>query len=145
MNVWHILLIEDSDEDVEATMRGLRRPGLQIVFHRCTTGDEALDYLYRRGRYVDSAGSPRPNMILLDLNLPGTDGRALLAVIKDDEELKSIPVIVLTTSSNPKDIAACYRRGANSYQVKPVDYDRFKQSLQTMLDYWLQTATLPEA
>ncbi len=145
MYEWHLLFIEDSDEDVEATMRGLRREELHIVFHRCTTGDQALDYLYRRGRYSNSVKSPRPNLILLDLNLPGTDGRALLAVIKDDEELKSIPVIVLTTSSNPKDIAACYRRGANSYQVKPVDYDRFKQALQTMIDYWFQTATLPEA
>lgn len=143
--MWHLLLIEDSDEDVEATMRGLRREGLQLAFHRCTTGDQALDYLYRRGRYADSARSPRPNLILLDLNLPGTDGRALLAVIKDDEDLKSIPVIILTTSSNPKDIAACYRRGANSYQVKPVDYARFKQTLQTMIDYWFQTATLPDA
>lgn len=144
MHVWHVLLIEDSDEDVEATMRGLRREGLHIVFHRCTTGDQALDYLYRRGRYVDGTASPRPSLVLLDLNLPGTDGRALLAVIKDDEDLKSIPVIVLTTSSNPKDIAACYRRGANSYLVKPVDYGRFKQALQTMIDYWFQTATLPD-
>jgi CheY-like chemotaxis protein len=145
MNEWHLLLIEDSDEDVAATMRGLRREGLQFVFHRCTTGDQALDFLYRRGRYADSVTSPRPSLILLDLNLPGTDGRALLAVIKDDEDLKSIPVVVLTTSSNPKDIAACYRHGANSYQVKPVDYGRFKQALQTMIDYWFQIATLPEA
>lgn len=145
MSEWHILLIEDSDEDVAATMRGLRREGLNLVFHRCTTGDQALDYLYRRGRFADLSQAPRPHLILLDLNLPGTDGRSLLAVIKDDEDLKSIPVIVLTTSNNPKDIAACYRRGANSYQIKPVDYARFKQSLQTMIDYWVQTATLPEA
>lgn len=144
MNEWHLLLIEDSDEDVEATMRGLRREGLHLVFHRCTTGDQALDYLYRRGRFADPLQAPRPHLILLDLNLPGTDGRALLAVIKDDEDLKSIPVVVLTTSNNPKDIAACYRRGANSYQVKPVDYARFKHALQTMIDYWVLTATLPE-
>lgn len=144
MNELHILLIEDSDEDVAATMRGLRREGLNLVFHRCTTGDQALDYLYSRGRYAAPAQAPRPRLILLDLNLPGTDGRSLLAVIKDDEELKSIPVVVLTTSNSPKDIAACYRRGANSYQVKPVDYARFKQSLQTMIDYWVGTATLPE-
>ncbi|NCC31045.1 MAG: response regulator [Chloroflexia bacterium] len=145
MSDWHVLFIEDSDEDVAATVRGLRREGLQLVFHRCPTGDEALDYLYQRGRYADSAKAPRPNLILLDLNLPGTDGRALLAVIKDDEDLRSIPVVVLTTSSNPKDIAACYRRGANSYQVKPVDYGHFKQALQTTVDYWFQTAILPNA
>lgn len=143
MSEWHLLLIEDSDEDVAAMVRGLRREWLNIVLHRCTTGDQALDYLYQRGNYADPLLAPRPNLILLDLNLPGTDGRALLAVIKDDEDLKSIPVVVLTTSNNPKDIANCYRRGANSYQIKPVDYARFKQSLQTLLDYWFQTATLP--
>lgn len=145
MSERHLLLIEDSDEDVAATARGLSHDGLQIVIHRCTTGDQALDYLYRRGPYAAPAAAPRPNLILLDLNLPGTDGRALLAVVKDDEELASIPVIVLTTSNNPKDIATCYRRGANSYQIKPVDYGRFKQALQTMISYWFQVATLPDA
>ncbi len=145
MKEWHLLLIEDSDEDVAATVRGLRREDLNIVLHRCTTGDQALDYLYQREVYADRGQAPRPHLILLDLNLPGTDGRALLAVIKDDEDLKSIPVVVLTTSSNPKDIAACYRRGANSYQIKPVDYARFKQELQTLIDYWLRVATIPDA
>ncbi|RRR72650.1 MAG: response regulator [Candidatus Viridilinea halotolerans] len=144
MSEWHLLLIEDSDEDVEAMVRGLRRQGLNLIFHHCATGDQALDFLYRRGPYAGPASAPRPDLILLDLNLPGTDGRALLAVIKDDQELQSIPVVVLTTSNNPKDIATCYRYGANSYQIKPVDYGRFKQALQTMLDYWLQTATLPQ-
>lgn len=144
MSQIHLLLIEDSDEDVAATARGLRQNELDLVLHRCTTGDEALDYLYQRGRYSDPVSAPRPHLILLDLNLPATDGRALLAVIKDDDELKSIPVIVLTTSNNPKDIATCYRRGANSYLIKPVDYARFKQAMQTMLTYWFQTATLPE-
>jgi CheY-like chemotaxis protein len=145
MSTQHILLIEDSDEDVMATVRGMRREDLEIAINRCTTGDQALEYLYQRGRYAGAATAPRPNLILLDLNLPGTDGRSLLAVIKDDEDLKSIPVVVLTTSNNPQDIATCYRRGANSYQIKPVDYARFKQSLQTMIAYWFQTATLPDA
>jgi CheY-like chemotaxis protein len=145
MSTQHILLIEDSDEDVTATVRGMRRDDLEIVLNRCTTGDQALDYLYQRGRYTDATRAPRPSLILLDLNLPGTDGRSLLAVIKDDEDLKSIPVVVLTTSNNPQDIATCYRRGANSYQIKPVDYARFKQSLQTMIAYWFQTAILPDA
>ncbi|MEI8308186.1 MAG: response regulator [Chloroflexales bacterium] len=144
MSTRHILLIEDSDEDVTAMVRGMHRKDLDVVFNRCMTGDQALDYLYQRGRYSDVTRAPRPNLILLDLNLPGTDGRSLLAVIKDDEELKSIPVVVLTTSNNPQDIATCYRRGANSYQIKPVDYARFRQSLQTMIDYWFQTATLPD-
>ncbi|MEI7642770.1 MAG: response regulator [Chloroflexales bacterium] len=144
MNKWHVMLIEDSDEDVTAMMRGVRREDLEITIHRCATGDQALDYLYQRGRYAEADQSPRPSLILLDLNLPGTDGRALLAVIKDDEDLKSIPVVVMTTSNNPKDIATCYRRGANSYQIKPVDYARFKQSIQIMIAYWFQIATLPD-
>ncbi len=144
MREWHILLIEDSDEDVAATIRGLRREDVALVVHRCTTGDQALDYLYQRGRYSGAAQAPRPDLILLDLNLPGTDGRALLAVIKDDEDLKAIPVVVLTTSNNPKDIASCYQRGANSYQIKPVDYARFKQSVQTLIDYWFLIVTLPD-
>ncbi len=144
MNQLHLLLIEDSDEDVVATIRGLQRDGLDFTLHRCVTGDEALDYLYRRGRFAPPAQAPRPRLILLDLNLPGTDGRSLLAVIKDDDELKSIPVIVLTTSNNPKDIATCYWRGANSYQIKPVDYARFKLAMQTMISYWFETATLPD-
>jgi CheY-like chemotaxis protein len=143
MSEWHLLLIEDSDEDVAATMRGLRREDVSIIFHRCTTGDQALDYLYHRGRYADPAAAPRPNLILLDLNLPATDGRALLAVIKDDEDLRAIPVVVLTTSNNPQDIDVCYQRGANSYQIKPVDYARFKQAMKTLIDYWFYTATLP--
>jgi CheY-like chemotaxis protein len=143
MSTWHLLLIEDSDEDVTAMLRGLPREELAIGVHRCTTGDQALNYLYRREEYTDAALAPRPNLILLDLNLPGTDGRALLAVIKDDEDLRAIPVIVLTTSSNPKDIATCYQRGANSYLIKPVDYARFKQSLQTLVDYWFRVAVLP--
>lgn len=143
MNQLHVLLIEDSNEDVAATARGLRQEGLDIILHRCVTGDQALDYLYRREKFAAPPSAPRPNLILLDLNLPGTDGRALLAVIKDDEDLKDIPVVVLTTSNNPKDIAACYRNGANSYQIKPVDYARFKQALQAMLTYWFQIVTLP--
>jgi len=143
MSEWHLLLIEDSDEDVAATMRGLRREDVSIVFHRCTTGDQALDYLYHRGRYADPTVAPRPNLILLDLNLPATDGRALLAGIKDDDDLRAIPVVVLTTSNNPQDIDVCYRRGANSYQIKPVDYARFKLAMKTLIDYWFHTATLP--
>ncbi|NTW97181.1 MAG: response regulator, partial [Oscillochloris sp.] len=94
MAQWHLLLIEDSDEDVAATMRGIRYEGVELAIQRCTTGDQAMDYLYQRGRYAGPGQSPRPNLILLDLNLPGTDGRSLLAVIKDDDELKSIPVVV---------------------------------------------------
>src|SRR5215208_4460697 len=110
-----ILLVEDSPEDVETTRRAFQRSGLRNPVFHCSTGDEALDYLFRRGAYADPASSPRPGVILLDLNLPGTDGREVLEEIKRDGDLKQIPVVVLTTSSDDRDVTACYRAGANSY------------------------------
>jgi CheY-like chemotaxis protein len=139
-----LLVIEDSDEDFVAMVRAFRQAGWDRVPERCATGDEALDYLYRRGAIAANAPVPAPQLILLDLNLPGTDGRTLLATIKADIQLQTIPVIVLTTSDNPRDIDDCYRYGANSYQVKPVDYPRFKQALRNLIAYWLETAMLPK-
>ncbi|HEV7519056.1 MAG TPA: response regulator, partial [Thermoanaerobaculia bacterium] len=114
-----ILLVEDSPEDYEATERAFRKSGLKNPIHRCTDGDEALDYLFRRGAYADPARSPRPGIVLLDLNLPGTDGREVLETVKADDSLKQIPVIVLTTSADERDVQACYLAGANSYIQKP--------------------------
>lgn len=139
----HLLMVEDSDEDFTATLRALRQDVLLLEVYRCVTADEALDYLHQRGAFNPPHLAPRPNLILLDLNLPGTDGRDLLTHIKGDEQLREIPVVVLTTSNNPKDVHDCYRRGANSYQIKPVNYPSFKQSIQQLITYWLQTATLP--
>ena len=107
-----ILVVEDSPEDFEATSRAFRRAGLRNQMLHCTTGDEALDFLHRRGRYEDARHSPRPGVILLDLNLPGTDGREVLQEIKRSDDLAAIPVIVLTTSSDSRDVDACYQAGA---------------------------------
>jgi CheY-like chemotaxis protein len=138
-----ILLIEDSPEDFETTERAFRRSGLKNPIYRCADGDEALDFLYRRGRYLDSDTAPRPGVILLDLNLPGTDGREVLAEIKRDSQLKQIPVIVLTTSKDERDVEACYRCGANSYIQKPVDLDGFMQAIERLNDYWFEVVILP--
>src|SRR3978361_667274 len=113
-----ILLVEDSPEDFETTERAFRKSGLKNPILRCADGDEALDFLFRRGSH---AGAPRPGVFLRALNLPGTDGREVLSEIKADPDLKQIPVIVLTTSSDDRDVSACYRAGANSYVQKPVD------------------------
>ena len=138
-----IMVIEDSPEDFEATERGFRKAGLQNPIIHCDDGDEALDYLHRRGRWEDPDSSPRPTVILLDLNLPGTDGREVLQDIKADEELRSIPVVVLTTSSDKRDIEACYLAGANSYVQKPVNLDGFLEAIQRLKDYWLEISILP--
>ena len=135
-----ILLVEDSPEDFEAAERAFRRSGLKNPILRCSDGDEALDFLFRRGRFADA---PRPGVVLLDLNLPGTDGREVLAEIKADPHLKQIPVIVLTTSSDDRDVRACYQAGASSYIQKPVDLDGFMRAIERLNDYWFEVVILP--
>lgn len=140
-----ILLVEDSAEDVEATVRALRKAGLANPIRHCADGDQALDYLKRRGKYAPPADAPRPGVVLLDLNLPGTDGREVLAEIKSDAELKHIPVIILTTSSDERDVQRCYDAGANSYVKKPVDFDGFLQAIRRLSDYWFEVVILPKS
>ncbi len=139
-----ILLVEDSPEDFEATQRAFRKSGLKNTLLRCEDGDEALDYLHRRGKYADPASSPRPGVILLDLNLPGTDGRQVLSEVKNNEHLHDIPVVVLTTSADERDISACYRAGANSYIQKPVDIDGFMKAIERLNGYWFEVVILPK-
>jgi two-component system response regulator len=138
-----ILLVEDSPEDFEATARAFRRAGLRNPMMHCASGDEALDFLLHRGEYRDPERAPRPGIILLDLNLPGTDGREVLQEIKRNAPLADIPVIVVTTSSDARDINACYRAGANSYVQKPVDLDGFMKAIQRLHDYWFEVVLLP--
>jgi CheY-like chemotaxis protein len=140
-----ILLVEDSPEDFETTERAFRRSGLKNPIFRCADGDEALDYLHHRGRYSEPENAPRPGVILLDLNLPGTDGREVLSEIKNDPQLKQIPVIVLTTSKDERDVEACYRCGANSYVQKPVDLDGFMKAIERLNDYWFEVVILPRS
>jgi len=139
-----ILLVEDSPEDFEATVRAFRKSGLKNTLVRCEDGDQALDYLHRRGTYADPANSPRPGVILLDLNLPGTDGRQVLSEVKSSESLRDIPVVVLTTSADERDITACYRAGANSYIQKPVDIDGFMKAIERLNGYWFEVVILPK-
>jgi CheY-like chemotaxis protein len=138
-----ILLVEDSPEDYETTQRAFRRSGLKNPIFRCADGDEALDFLFHRGRYADAAKAPRPGVILLDLNLPGTAGREVLSEIKADPALMQIPVIVLTTSSDERDVQACYRAGASSYIQKPVDLEGFMRAMERLNDYWFEVVILP--
>jgi CheY-like chemotaxis protein len=139
-----LLVIEDSDEDFEALNRIIDQiRTVPLTIHRCISGDDALDFLNQEGEYHNFSNVSRPELILLDLNLPGTDGREVLAIIKNSATLKTIPVIVLSTSTNPKDIEECYQSGANSYMVKPMKFNELKISIQMMLDYWLKAAISP--
>ncbi|MBF2009714.1 MAG: response regulator [Chlorogloeopsis fritschii C42_A2020_084] len=143
-NTQPILVIEDSDEDFEALQRMMRHQQVVNPIFRCTDGDDALDFLYHTGAYQEPQFAPRPSFILLDLNLPGTDGREVLEQIKQDQNLKKIPVVVFTTSSNPRDIEICYRCSVASYIIKPIDINRLKQTFHSFLTYWLDIVVLPD-
>lgn len=137
-----ILIVEDSDEDYETAIRAFRKSGMGNPVARCGDGDEALDFLHRRGRFAEE--SSVPGLILLDLNLPGADGHEVLAEIKRDERLKTIPVIVLTSSADPRDIERCYAAGANSYVRKPVSFEGFLDAVRRLKEYWFEIAVLPK-
>lgn len=139
-----LLIIEDSDEDFEALRRIIDLVStFAVKIDRCIDGDDALDFLDRLGEYQDASDVCYPDLIILDLNLPGTDGREVLATIKQSKALKKIPVVVFSTSSNPKDIEACYQSGANSYLFKPMNINELKESVRMMLDYWFKATVLP--
>ena len=138
-----ILLVEDSPEDRTATLRAFERAGFRYPIFNCDDGDEALDYLHRRGAYADPEKSPRPGLILLDLNLPGTDGRQVLVEVKGHEELRHIPVVILTTSADARDIEASYKAGANSYVQKPLDVDGLYRTVEQLKEYWFELVFLP--
>ncbi|MCC6641903.1 MAG: response regulator [Deltaproteobacteria bacterium] len=138
-----LLIVEDSPEDLEATLRALRRSGFSHAVAHCADGEEALDYLHRRGRFAAAGAAPRPDLVLLDLNLPGTSGREVLAEVKSTERLRSIPIVVFTTSAADRDVDACYRTGANGYVQKPVGVDALVSALQCFDEFWFGVARLP--
>lgn len=138
-----ILLVEDSPEDHEAMRRTFQKAGIANPVAWCHDGDDALDYLQQLRRWADPERAPRPGLILLDLNLPQTDGREVLDAIKGDPDFCTIPVVVLTTSVDPRDVDACYRRGANSFIQKPIALDGLLAVAERIRDYWLDLVELP--
>jgi CheY-like chemotaxis protein len=138
-----VLIVEDSEEDFQAFVLGLRRAGFSNPVHRCSDGDEALDFLQHRGTYSGRNRAPRPGLVILDLNLPGTDGRAVLAEMKNQDDLKTIPVVVFTTSNESRDVDACYRSGANAFVQKPMELKAFINAVETVGQHWFRLATLP--
>lgn len=131
-----ILIVEDSDEDYRALLWAMKRLGMEHQVERCEDGDAALDRLRVEG-------ARRPALILLDLNLTAGDGCEVLAEIKSDEAICTIPVVVWTTSANPHDVERCYRAGANSYVLKPLDMDTFLHEVQALTRYWFDVVMLP--
>lgn len=131
-----ILIVEDSDEDYRALLWAMKRLGLEHQVERREDGDAALARLREDG-------ARRPALILLDLNLTAGDGCEVLAEIKGDEAICTIPVVVWTTSANPHDVERCYRAGANSYVLKPLDMDTFLREVQALTRYWFDVVMLP--
>jgi CheY-like chemotaxis protein len=140
-----LLIAEDSDEDFEVLQLLMQQMEVQNPIYRCTNGDKVLDFLYQDGDYNNAEFAPRPSVILLDLNLPGTDGRDVLEQLKQDQKFKEIPIVVFTTSSNPKDVEFCYQKGANGYLIKPVDSDALEKTVQAFVDYWLDANIPPNS
>ncbi len=130
-----ILHIEDNDADFEAVTHLFEKGGVTMPISRCKDGDEALDYLFQRKVYFSQA--PRPSLVILDLNLPGISGHSVLAAMKSDEALRTIPVLILSSSAHQPDIDASYKAGANSYFMKPDTLLEFANVIDIIKRYWL--------
>lgn len=136
-----ILLVEDNPIDVMVTQEALDTVKVQTNLHVAYDGVEALDFLNRKGKYSEA---PRPDIILLDLNLPKKDGREVLAEVKESQTLRRIPIVILTTSKAEEDIFRSYELHANCFITKPVDLDQFVAIVQSIEDFWFCTVTLPD-
>jgi two-component system, chemotaxis family, response regulator Rcp1 len=135
-----ILLVEDNPVDIRMTQEAFKDYHVYNKLNVVTDGEAAMDFVYHRGEFKDA---PRPDLIILDLNLPKKDGREILAEIKTDDRLRGIPVIVLTTSAVDKDIVGSYCHNANAFVTKPIELEDFVKMMQTIGDFWLTFVKLP--
>ena len=136
----NFLLVEDNPGDVRLTQEALKTHKLQNNLHVAADGEEAMAFLRKQGKYRDA---PRPDIILLDLNLPKKDGREVLAEIKSDPVFKTIPVVIISSSEAEQDIIKSYNLNANCYVTKPVNFDQFIKVVQSINDFWLTIVKLP--
>jgi len=140
-----ILLVEDNSDDYDAVMRSFKSAHLDNPIKWCRTGQAALDYLRHEGVHKGQPQGEMTALILLDLNMPGLDGRKILAILKQDAALKKIPVVVLTTSGDNRDVTQCYELGASTYIQKPVNFDGLVGAVARIKEYWFGVALLPRA
>jgi two-component system response regulator len=139
-----ILLVEDNEDDYEATCRAFKKANLHNPIVWCRSGPDALDRLKGKGAHRLGTRGSQPGLVLLDLNMPGMDGRKTLDAIKKDDTLKWIPVIILTTSADERDVLACYQMGANTYVQKPVSFEALIEAIRRLKEYWFEIAILPK-
>jgi len=137
----YLLVVEDSDEDFATVLDAARAAGLPHAIRRATSGEECLRLLGDNER----ERCTNPSLVLLDLNTPLSDGRDALRGIRQNERLRALPLVVLSTSSNPRDVEYCYAAGANAYHTKPVNYPDHLRTLRAIFDYWLTGVVLPDA
>lgn len=135
-----VLLVEDNPGDVELVRQSLRPEGIELRLSVVRSGEEALEFLHRQPPYE---AAPRPRLVLLDLNLPRKGGLQILDEIKVDPDLRRIPVVILTSSQSPHDVARCYDHHASSYVSKPIDLDEFSTAMRSLERFWFGTAELP--
>ncbi len=138
-----ILLVDDSPEDTELTLYALRRENLANQIQVVRDGEEALDFLFCQGEFADRAPNQQPRLVLLDLKLPKVDGIEVLRQLKHDPRTKAIPIVILTSSREERDLINGYQLGANSYIQKPVDFDKFRDLVRQLGLYWLVTNQTP--
>ena len=138
-----VLVAEDNEDHLFLTTRALKQTnhGLRLEVQGVRDGEEALDFFYRRGKFENAE---RPHLLLLDLKMPKVDGLQVLERLKSDPELRSVPVVVLTSSDRPEDVEETYRRGGNSYVTKPVTPNGMRDGLREITDYWMNVAAIPE-
>lgn len=143
--VIEILLVEDNPDDVELALIALEEYNIANRIHVVRDGEEALDFLFQRGAYESRQGADSPRVVLLDLKLPRVDGMEVLRQIKSDPRTRRTPVVMLTSSNQEKDMMQSYDLGVNSYIVKPVDFDQFKEAMRSLGYYWLLLNEVPPA
>ena len=140
-----VMIVEDSDEDFEITSWALQKAGFTGPLIRCMRAEEALRRWWSPASSASERSDPLPFLVLLDLNLPGMSGIDFLDEVRHREQRPPVPIVILSTSNNPRDIAACYRQGAAGYLCKPLSIEHYVDKLHSLIQYWMQAVTLPPA